>query len=143
MSKLLNNYITASNAYPERLNSKELTPILIDNANRFIAIIQEFFEELGLNLENYQISSGFRPSYVNATIGNAAKKSLHQQCLAIDIVDDQHQSLAKLMQQKASLRKLKCIWLESPMSTQGKVTNWVHLDISLTRPKRDSMEFVP
>lgn len=143
MSSLLNAYLTASNAYPERAKHKELTPALLANANTLLSTIQAFFKELGLNLENYKVSSGFRPSEVNNAISNAAKKSLHQQCLAIDILDDKNQSLAKLMQQNASKRKLKGIWLESPAHTKGKNTNWVHLDISALRSVRDSMEFVP
>lgn len=143
MSSLLNAYLTASNKYPERAKHKELTPELINNANRLLTKIQELFKELGLDLANFKISSGFRPSEVNSAIPNAAKASLHQRCLAIDIEDDKDQSLAKKMQQCASKRKLKGIWLEAPTATKGKFTNWVHLDISAARVVRDSMEFLP
>lgn len=143
MNSFLQNYLTASGTFPERASHKELTPVLIGNANALLDKVQALFKELGLSLENYTVSSGFRPTEVNAKTPNAAKKSLHTLCLAIDIVDDKNQTLAKLMQQKANLRKKYGIWLESPKYTKGKKTNWVHLDISTGRKVRDSMEFIP
>lgn len=143
MSSLLNAYLTASNVYPDRAKHKELTPALLANANSLLVKVQAFFKDLGLNLENYKISSGFRPSEVNGALANAAKKSLHQQCLAIDIMDDKNQGLAKLVQSRADLRRKHGIWLEDPSYCKGKYTNWVHLDISSVRPHQDDMEFVP
>ena len=142
---LLNDYLTASGAYPERAKHSELTPELIDNANTLLFSLQELFTGLGLNLSNYKFSSGFRPTSVNAKISNAAKKSLHSRCMAADIIDDKNQSLAKLMQtEKARELRMKLgIWLESPTATRGKFTNWCHLDVSKTRIKRNSMEFLP
>lgn len=143
MSNLLKAYLTASGSYPNREHHPELTEDLIENANKLLHKIQALFEELDLEIEDYKISSGFRPSDVNKTIKNAAKKSLHQLCLAVDIMDDKNQTLAKKMRECADMRKEMGVWLESPDHTKGKYTNWVHLDISPSRPKRDSMEFVP
>lgn len=142
---LLNAYLTASGAYPQRASHSELTPELIDNANRLLYKLQDLFTKLGLKLENYRFSSGFRPTDVNSKIANAAKKSLHSACLAADLVDDKGQSLAKLMQSpKAVAIRLELgIFLESPAHTKGKNSNWCHLDISPTRSKRPSMEFNP
>ena len=143
MSDLLKAYLTASGSYPERETSSELTPTLIDNANKLLSEIKALFEELDLNIEDYSISSGFRPSDANKKTPNAAKSSLHQQCLAIDIVDDKSQTLAKIMRKNADKRKKRGIWLECPDYTKGKNTNWVHLDLSISRKLRDSMEFIP
>lgn len=143
MSNLLKAYLTASGAYPDRENHPELTKAHIENANKLLSEIKALFEELDLNIEDYEFSSGFRPSSVNKNIANAAKKSLHQLCLAIDIKDDKNQTLAKKMRQCADKRKKRGIWLESPDHTKGKYTNWVHLDLSPTRKVRDSMEFIP
>lgn len=142
---LLNDYLTASGAYPERAKHSELTPELIDNANRLLAELQELFEALGISLENYKFSSGFRPTDVNSKVPNAAKSSLHSKCLAADILDDKNQTLAKLMQSKKAVaeRLKRKIFLESPAHTVGKSTNWCHLDISPTRSIRPSMEFIP
>lgn len=142
---LLNDYLTASGAYPERAKHSELTPEIINNANTLLFTLQELFTGLGLNLNNYKFSSGFRPTSVNSKISNAAKKSLHSRCLAADIIDDKNQTLAKLMQtpEALKLRKTLGIWLEAPIATKGKFTNWCHLDVSPTRIKRNSMEFLP
>lgn len=142
---LLQEYLTASGSNPERSSHKELTPELINNANTLLFKLQELFEGLGIDLSKYKFSSGFRPTDVNSKIPNAAKKSLHSKCLAADIIDDKEQNLAKLMQSDNAkkLRKKLGIWLESPAATKGKFTNWCHLDISLVRIKRDSMEFMP
>lgn len=142
---LLNDYLTASGAYPERAKHPELTSELLDNANRYLSKMQELFEGLGLDIKKYKFSSGFRPTDVNSKVPNAAKKSLHSVCLAGDFLDDKAQSLAKLMQTpKAVALRLKLgIFLEAPSNTVGKVTNWCHLDISPTRSPRPSMEFLP
>ena len=142
---LLHDYLTASGKYPEREHHSELTDALIDNANMLLWRLQELFEELGLNLYDYKFSSGFRPKAVNANTPNAATHSLHSDCLALDIIDDKNQTLAKIMQslKARNIRKKLGIWLESPKHTIGKITNWVHLDLSTLRAIRDSMEFIP
>ncbi len=142
---LLNDYLTASGAFPERATHVELTPELLNNANSLLFKVQELFESLGISLANYRFSSGFRPTGVNSSLPNASKKSLHSRCLAMDLADTKGQSLAKLMQSaKAVQIRLKLgIFLEAPTNTIGKNTNWCHLDISPVRAKRPSMEFLP
>lgn len=139
----LKTYLTASGKYPERAKHKELNDALLQNANKLLTKVQALFVDLGLDLSKYSVSSGFRPSEVNAAIANAAKASLHQLCKAIDIVDDKNQTLAKLIESRPDLLKKHGLWLESPRHTIGKNTNWVHLDISEARPDRPSRVFAP
>lgn len=139
----IKTYLTASGKYPEREKSKELTQIHLDNAKTLLERVDALFKDLGLDLNKYKVSSGFRPSDVNKALANAAKKSLHQLCKAIDIEDDKSQTLAKLIQSKPELLKKHGLWLESPSHTIGKNTNWVHLDISTDRTDRPSRTFIP
>lgn len=134
-------YLTASGSYPERAKSNELTPDLLANAQKLIDAINAFMKELGVS-QKLRVSSGFRPSAVNASIANAAKKSLHQRCLAIDILDDKNQSLAKLCASKPELLRKYKLFVENPDFTKGKNTNWLHLDLG-TRSDRPSRMFNP
>lgn len=137
----LNSYLTASGSYPERATSKELTPDLIKNANRLLNLVNSLLAELGIG--SVRVSSGFRPSGVNAQIVNAAKASLHQQCLAVDILDSKDQTLGKRIASRPDLLKKYNLFIEDLGSTKGQNTNWVHLDCSPTRPDRPSRMFKP
>ena len=125
----LNDYLTASDKYPER--ALNVAPELIANAERLLSVVNEFLAELGV--ENCRVSSGYRPAAVNAKIPNAAKKSLHMTCLAIDI-QDLNGELDKLVQAGPELLIKYSLWLEHPDNTVG----WCHLDlgIRLDRPVR-------
>lgn len=134
----LKDYLTASGAYPERENHKEVNKA---NAERLITAVNAFLKELDYK-GPVKVSSGFRPSEVNANIANAAKKSLHTQCLAVDYLDDKNQTLAKLCASKPELLRKYGLFLEDPASTIGKNTNWCHLDLG-TRSDRPSRVFKP
>lgn len=138
MSITLKEYLTASNKYPDREKHKEVNS---DNANRLLNAINSFLNEIKAK-GPFVISSGFRPSEVNAQIANAAKKSLHTQCLAIDLLDDKDQTLGKLCASKPDLMRKYGLFLEDLGSTVGKNTNWVHLDLG-TRADRESRIFKP
>jgi hypothetical protein len=142
----LKDYLTASYTYPAREKSTELTPELLKNAEELLKRVNALLLDLGI--DKVRVSSGFRPSSVNANIANAAKKSLHMSCLAIDIVDDKDQSLSKRLLKDAednkdsSLLTKHGLWLEHPKHTIGKFTNWTHLDMSSTRKARQIKVFM-
>lgn len=139
-----NNYITASGKYPERLKNTELNQKVIDNSKILLKKVNALLLELGLENRVFDISSGFRPSSVNKATAGSAKKSLHMLGMAIDIVDDKKQTLAKLIMSRPDLLKKHGLWLEHPNSTIGKNTNWVHLDMDSTiRKDRPSRVFIP
>lgn len=130
----LKDYLTASGKYPERENHVELTAEKIENAYRLLTAVNVFLADLGVN--NVTVSSGFRPSAANSAAGGA-KKSLHMQCLAVDLVD-QSGNLDKLIESRNEVKKIYGIWQEDPVSTRG----WVHLDIK-DRGNRKFNTFLP
>lgn len=127
------DYITASGKYPERLKSTELTLEVEANIKRLLLVVNSLLKELGI--VGAVVSSGFRPSAVNAQIKNSAKKSAHMVGLAIDIVGV---DLAKLLLKKPELLKKHGLWLEHPDYTK----TWTHLDL-ISRSARKIQVFIP
>lgn len=131
----LKDLLTSSGKYPQRETHKEVTAQLILNAKAFLGKLNPFLKELGLT--KVSVSSGFRPSDVNAAIPNAAKKSLHMQCLAIDLVDTDGK-IDELIEKNDVLLKKYGLWQESPIATKS----WTHLDCK-DRGKRLKNQFIP
>lgn len=138
----LKEYLTSSGKYPDRLTSKELTAELLSNASELLSKVRLMLTEIGYQAP-LEVSSGFRPSTVNKAIATASKTSLHQTCLAIDLMDDRQQSLGKLLASKPAMLKKYGLFIEDLDSTKGKLTNWVHLDASPTRTDRPTRMFKP
>lgn len=140
------DYLTASGAYPEREKHKELTKEYLDNSQKLLENVNAFLAELATKesiSKAYKVSSGFRPSAVNANTKGSAKKSLHMTCLAIDILDDKDQTLAKACEKHPEILRKYKLFLESPKHTIGNYANWTHLDMSPTRADRPSRVFIP
>lgn len=137
----LEDYATASGRYPERLESPEFNKDVRQTAQGFLGQIEAFLSDLG-HTGKIDVTSGFRPSKVNAGISNAAVRSLHMTGHAIDLLDDENQTLANLIMAEANEKKQKSLlskhglWLEHPKHTRGVRTNWVHLDNSKKRRDR-------
>lgn len=131
----LYDYLTASGAHPEREHHKECTPEVINNAKSLLLKVNAFLTDLGIQM--VIVSSGFRPSDVNAALANSAKKSLHMIGSAIDISDPDG-SLDALIDRSDDLLKKHNLWHESSASTIG----WAHLD-QKDRGKRPKNVFIP
>lgn len=134
----LYNYLTASNKYPARANHPEVTEELTNNAVTLLDKVINLLQELGVDPDQKDVSSGFRPSEVNAAIKNTAKKSLHMTGFAIDIKDADG-SLGKLIASRPDLLRKYGLFIEDLKHTKG----WVHLDMSKTRSDRPSRSFIP
>jgi Peptidase M15 len=132
----LNDLLTASGKYPERTKHKELNDELIANGEDLVSTVNDFLSEAGIQVG--KISSGFRPSDVNSKIANAAKRSLHTRCLAVDFEDPTGEIAKKCKAVPHLLKKYK-LFLENPEYTKG----WCHLDKSPTRSDRASRMFNP
>lgn len=117
-----------------------LTEELKTNTDRLLIVIESFFSDLNYS-KPLVVSSGYRPEAINSAIGGA-KKSAHSQCLAVDILDDKSQNLANLVKSRPDLLRKYNLFMENPMNTIGKWTNWVHLDL-YNRPDRPSRIFNP
>jgi len=98
------------------------------NAALLVERINLLFEDLGIEVP--EVSSGFRPSAVNAAIPNAARKSLHMTGLAIDFRDADGK-LDELFSQNDALLKKYGLWQEHPDATKG----WAHLDLKDRGPR--------
>lgn len=133
----LKDYLTASGKYPNRENHKELTEELLRNADQFILGVNNFLKEVGIDPTVIKISSGFRPSEVNANVKGSAKKSLHMQCLAVDIVDVSGELYKKATEKPEILRKYG-FFVEDRSATP----TWLHIDKGV-RSDRPSRIFKP
>lgn len=107
---------------------KEYTEEVQNNLKKLLAAVNAFLLDLGLT-EKPKVSSGWRPAAINSSTPNAAKRSNHMVGLAVDILDDKSQSLAKQVLMRLDLLKKHGLYLEDPQSTVGKYTNWVHLQV--------------
>ena len=125
----LQDILTSSGRYPERLDSQELTEIVKANAEELKTRVNKALEYVGV-LEA-DVSSGFRPSSVNSKVPNAATKSAHMSGEALDLVDDDKQTLCKLFTREV-LEKFD-LYLENSDYTKGKNSNWCHLQIRKTK----------
>lgn len=126
----------------------ELTPDVSTHASKLLQKVNALLKELEDSGElksdqDYKITSGWRPTSVNESITNAAKKSLHQTGNAIDILDDKEQTLCNVIKKNYTLLKKYGLWMEDPDHTKGKWTNWCHLDDSTSRSDREIRIFKP
>jgi hypothetical protein len=129
----INDLLTSSGKYPQRLTSNELTPEKLKNAAELLRDVNAFLEELGVTVAK-KVSSGFRTLAANSAV-STAKKSYHLQCLAIDI-EDADGSLDKIVSSRPDLLRKYNLWQENPDSTPS----WAHLDRG-TRADRPSRQF--
>lgn len=134
------DHATSSGSYPDRVRHPEYTEEVINNTRALLDKVNGLLTELGV--EKVRVSSGFRPSGVNAGLSNAAKRSYHMLGKAVDLLDDGNQNLARKISTRPDLLKKYELWLEDPQSTIGKNTNWCHLDDG-NRQDRPSRVFKP
>lgn len=79
------------------------------------------------------VSSGWRPAAINAGIANAAPRSKHMTCEAVDIYDPDGDLDDWLMGADGQAALTKCgLWLEHPSATKS----WSHLQIVPPRSGR-------
>ena len=113
---------------------------LLQNATNLLEQVNNLLNELGI--ESADVTSGWRPVQINNKVTNAAKKSYHMSCLAVDILDNQNQDLAHLIASRPDLLKKYNLWIENPQNTKGINTNWCHLDLGV-RSDRPTRMFNP
>lgn len=121
--------------YPDEFNAD-----VLKNAQALLDKINAFLTEIGIT--SAQVTSGWRPESVNNKVTNASKKSYHMLGMAVDILDNKNQDLAKLVANSPVLLKKYGLWMEDMKATKGKNTNWCHIDCG-TRSDRPSRVFIP
>jgi hypothetical protein len=107
--------LTSSGKYPKRAESLELTPEILKNATQLCKDVSNCLRELGIQM--VQVSSGFRPTGVNAKAGGA-KASGHLRGLAIDLSDPNGEIDAVLIKNPQILKK-HGLMIENPKVTIG------------------------
>lgn len=139
----LDDWITSSGKYKDRANSKELTQEIKDNATLFLDKLNKYLDGMNIAAQTLKVSSGFRPSGINAAIGGA-KKSGHTLGFAIDFQDSDGK-LEEMITTDASQDLLESLglWQEHPDYTNG----WVHIDCikreTRVRPNCKKRQFKP
>jgi hypothetical protein len=73
-------------------------------------------------VDDWVVSSGYRPPQINASTPGAAKHSLHMVCKAIDL-EDAHGTVDDWCMHHLILLDQEGLWLEHPSATKG----WCHL----------------
>ena len=99
------------------------------NAADLLSRVNYLFGRLNLKAT---VSSGYRPSSINKTIGGA-KLSTHTVCAGIDLIDP-FGKIGILLTKRTELLQEIGLWLENPLYTikhnqDGSKTHWIHLDI--------------
>lgn len=144
MSEVINldlyftDYVTKADR--REVYKNELTNEIIENAQKLLQKVNGLLNELGISKSD--VTSGWRPPTVNAQVTNAAKRSAHMIGLAVDLLDNTNQDLAKLIASQPDLLRKYGLFIEDMSSTRGKNTNWCHLDY-MTRQDRPSRVFKP
>lgn len=132
----LSDLLTSSGKYPDRESSQHLTEEMKKDGKELIGRVNGLLRDLGIN--KVRVSSGYRTPEVNAGIPNAARKSLHMSCKAVDLLDPKGE-IDKAVQGHPELLVKHGLWLEHPDHTTG----WCHLDMSTTRWDRPIRIFNP
>lgn len=122
-----------------KVYASEFKPEYLDNTKILLQKVNSLLNDLGI--KESDITSGWRPESINSKTPNAAKRSAHMICKAVDILDDKNQTLAKLVASSPDLLRKYGLFLEDPGATRGN-NNWVHLD-DMDRADRPSRIFKP
>ena len=123
-----------------KVYSSQFNPQIQINAEALLIKINALLNDLGMN--SSVVTSGWRPPVVNSATPNAATHSGHLNGMACDILDDNKQTLAKLVSSRPDLLKKYELFVEDLNYTRGKFQNWCHIDC-LTRNDRPSRSFIP
>lgn len=133
-------YFTRSEILHGRDRQAPLTPEMEQNLTRLIEAASVVREAWGSSLI---VSSGYRPSSINQSVGGSAK-SAHQSCEAVDLLDEDGYFGNWCMNNLDVLERAG-LYMESPLYTMivdssgTRISGWVHLQLRPTR----SRVFIP
>jgi hypothetical protein len=125
--------ISVAEYYMGRDKKYPLTEALRENAEETVAKANALLSRFG---ETRKVASGWRPPAVNAVTQNAAKKSLHMTCEAVDLEDHDGMLDDWCLERPEVLQELG-LWQEHPSATKG----WCHLQI--VPPRSGKRVFYP
>lgn len=132
------DYVTKADR--RKVYSSQFKQSIQDNAVILLQKVNSLLNDLGITSGN--VTSGWRPDTINASTTNAAKQSYHMNGMAVDLLDNHTQDLAKLVASRPDLLRKYGLFMEDMTATRGMNTNWCHLDYG-TRSDRPSRTFLP
>lgn len=108
---------------------KEYLPTqqMLEDAKTLLSRVHALFADLGIELHDSDVSSGYRPGHYNTAVGGAPK-STHVLCQAIDLKDHTRRLVNAILAAPHLLEK-HGLYMEDPKHTK----TWCHLDI---RPRK-------
>jgi hypothetical protein len=110
-----------------------LTQTLRENAEETVLKVNQLLQRFG---EARKVTSGWRPPAVNTATPQAAKRSNHITCEAVDL-EDLDGSLDDFCLENPGILQEIGLWHEHPAATKG----WCHLQI--VPPKSGRRTFYP
>ena len=121
-----------------KLHGRPEMTALVDNAEALLAKVNKllaYAEDAGIvpgidQISHNHVSSGYRPAGVNAATRNAALRSKHLTCHAVDLQDTIHTRALATWCVRHLARLEECgLWMEDPRWTGGRINTdpWVHL----------------
>lgn len=102
-----------------------LTPAMRSNMEKLLIALNLIRDLYGKPMV---VSSGYRPSVINAATPNASKTSCHLTCEACDF-DDKDRKLVQWLLRNMDLLERAGLYMESPINTP----TWVHLQTRAPR----------
>ena len=114
---------------------KEYPPTaeMLSGANTLLLRVEALFYDLGIELTDEDLSSGYRPGKYNKAAGGSPR-SAHLHCVALDLKDRTRKFRDAILAAPHLLEK-HGLYLEDPKHTP----TWIHLQ---TRPTRKRI-FIP
>ena len=109
------------------------TPDMLFKARSLLVRVNSFFMELGMEVHDKDVSSGYRPGHYNRKAGGTIKSG-HLKCEAIDLFDEDRTKTKAILKAPHLLEKYG-LYMENPRYA----ASWVHLDIKI----RNKHIFIP
>ncbi len=103
------------------------SPDMLLGANSLLQRVESLFYDLGIELTDKDLSSGYRPGHYNTKVGGSPN-SAHLHCVAIDLKDP-NKNLANKILANPHLLDKHGLYLEDPYYTK----TWIHLQTRKTR----------
>ena len=123
--------ITREDYFMGRDKSYPPSEAMLKNAEETIYrvnLLLSLYYQADPDAEKTKVTSGYRPPLINAATPNAAPRSKHMTCQAVDLADPEGELDDWCMDNQKVLEQIG-LWMEHPSATK----NWTHLQIAPPR----------
>lgn len=118
----VDDVLTSSGKYKDRPILWPVTEVMLGDADELARRVSAVLDMFG---EVRKVSSGYRPPVINAKTKNAAKKSNHMVCRAVDI-EDSNGMLGHWCMANLSFLVIVKLWIEHPDDSTSDTGKWIH-----------------